>query len=206
MAVAPEAITVVQVWHNPGLACSPPQAGWECSPAMKMMLITTSAMPMIINIIMNIITMAIILTRASSRDCREGGTSSQHFPILGLSPKLRLTGPTCHQLTNHTNHTHPIDSHRLLCWVLSYTTWAHSVCNEWVGPSVAQEPMEKTNNQRKTCFYEILSKFCLGLSWWSVLVCTDPVLWACLVLSWYEFSAHVKFSILMTKNTQIDWK
>ena len=70
---------------------------------------------MVINIIMNIITMAIILTRASSRDCREGGTSSQHFPILGLSPNLRLTGPTCHQLTRHTNHTHPIDSHNLLC-------------------------------------------------------------------------------------------
>ena len=199
--MAPEAIEVVQVWHNPGLACSPPQAGWECSPAMKMMLITTSAMPMVINIIMNIITMAIILTRASSRDCREGGTSSQHFPILGLSPKLRLTGPTCHQLTHHTNHTHPIDSHRLLCGVLPTRPGliqcalhnAHSAMNELV-PVWAQAPMEKTfSPPLNTTRGKLVSmKFCQNsvLVWyWSVLIC--PVGLSCSVLVWIQCSCQV---------------
>ena len=129
------------------------------------------------------------------------GWGGGKFPILGLSPKLRLTGPTCHQLTHHTNHTHPIDSHRLLCGVLPTRPGliqcalhnAHSAMNELV-PVWAQAPMEKTfSPPLSTTRGKLVSmKFCQNsvLVWyWSVLIC--PVGLSCSFLVWILCSCQI---------------
>lgn len=88
---------------------------------------------------------------------------------------LRLTGPTCHQLTHLTNHTHPIDFHRLLYRFYQHDLGSFSV--QWMSWSQCG----RGTYGKDLGSYEILSKFCLGILSWSVLVSPDL---SCLVLSW----------------------
>ena len=116
---------------------------------MKMMLITTSAMPIIINIIMNIITMVIILTRASSPGLPRRRDLVSAFSYSGIEPQVETDRPYLPpvdqpyqpHISIHMILGPPIATHLSTHMVLGPTIPNHISIHTVLGPTIPKTPI-----------------------------------------------------------------